>query len=118
MSMQAPFHPLDPGPRLQARSLPGLQPPYSTEQHWRLLQPLSMQLLSTRLCLIPSSSGQIYGQRENGVVIGYMIRLLHTELLNAIFEALVVVLLKIRVSCNAYAEFPRFGRIIITLSSG
>lgn len=86
MSMQAPFHPLDQGPRLQARSLPGLQPPYSTEPHWRFLHQLSMRRLSTRLCLILSSSGQICGQRENGVVIGYMIRLLRSELLNGTFR--------------------------------
>jgi hypothetical protein len=95
MSMQAPFRPLDPGSRPQARSLSGLQPPYSTAQHWRLLHHLSMRLLTTRLCLMLSSSGQICGQRENSVVIGYIIGLLISVLLNATFEAFVAVMLKI-----------------------
>jgi hypothetical protein len=77
-----------------------------------------MRLLSTRLYLILSSSRQICGQRENGVVIGYIIRLLRSEVLNAIKEALVVVLLKTRAFCNVCADFPRFRRLIIPLSSG
>jgi hypothetical protein len=118
MSMQAPFHSLDPGPRLQARLLPDLQLPYSTEQHWRPLHRLSIRLLSTRLYLMLSSSGQIYGQRNNGAVILYMTRLLRAELHNLVFEAVIVVLLKTEVFWDACAEFSTFGTIILPLYSG
>ena len=73
--MQAPFRSLDPDRRLQARLLPDLQPPYSTEQHWRPLHHLSIRLLSTRFYLILSSSGQICGQRNSGDVICIDVRL-------------------------------------------